>query len=52
MMRRTCSPEHRYVQLNDLGVQDVDHNKEADWEVGLYQVSVYGHDTTSMRRLT
>ena len=34
---------YRYVQLNGLSVWDVDHNKEADWEVGVYQVSVYGH---------
>jgi hypothetical protein len=32
----------RYVQVNVFSVHDVDHNKEADWESGMYQVSVYG----------
>ena len=41
-MNHNVDGRFRYVQLNDLGVEDVDHNKEADWEVGLYQVSVYG----------
>lgn len=35
--------QFRFVQLNDMSVWDVDHNKEADWETGLQQLSVYGH---------
>ena len=42
-MNHRLDGSYRYVQLDDLKVEDVDHNKEADWEVGLYQVSVYGN---------
>ncbi|OIW30391.1 coagulation factor 5 8 type domain-containing protein [Coniochaeta ligniaria NRRL 30616] len=41
------SGSYRYVKINDYSIWDVDHNKEADWEAGVYEVSVYGSDSGS-----
>lgn len=41
-MNHNLEGSYRYVQLNVFSVWDVDHNKDADWEIGVYQVSVYG----------
>lgn len=37
------SGSYRYVKLDDYNIVDVDHNKEADWEAGVYEISVYGN---------
>jgi hypothetical protein len=39
----TLSGSYRYIQVNVYSVWDVAHGKEADWEVGVYEVSVYGN---------
>lgn len=41
------SGSYRYIKLNDYSVWDVDHNKEADWEVGVYEVYVYGSEPST-----
>ena len=41
-MNHDVAGAYRYVQLNDFSVFDVTHGKEADWELGVYQISVYG----------
>lgn len=33
---------YRHVQIYGINVQDVDHGKSADWEAGIFEVSVYG----------
>ncbi|KUJ08643.1 uncharacterized protein LY89DRAFT_724696 [Mollisia scopiformis] len=41
------SGSYRYVKINDYSIWDVDHNKEADWEAGVYEISVYGSEPGS-----
>lgn len=41
------SGSYRYIRLNDYSVWDIDHNKEADWEVGVYEVYVYGSEPST-----
>lgn len=43
-MAHVLSGRYRYVRLNDYSVWDIDHGKEADWEVGVYEISVYGFE--------
>lgn len=37
----------RYIRMNDYSVYDGVHNKEAGWEVGVYEISVYGYASKS-----
>jgi len=46
-MAHTLSGSFRYIKIEDFSVFDVDHNKEADWEVGVYEISVYGSEPGS-----
>ncbi|KAJ9139178.1 Coagulation factor 5 8 type domain-containing protein [Pleurostoma richardsiae] len=46
-MAHVLSGSYRYVRMDDYSVWDVDHNKEADWEVGVYEISVYGYESGS-----
>lgn len=32
----------RYVRVTDFSTYDIAHHKEADWETGLYEISVHG----------
>ena len=41
-MNHGLTGAYRYVQVNSFAIWDVDHGKEADWETGVYQISVYG----------
>lgn len=41
------SGNYRYVRLDDYSIYDVDHGKEADWESGVYEISVYGNESGS-----
>jgi hypothetical protein len=41
------SGSYRYIKLNDYSVFDIAHNKEADWEVGVYEVYVYGSELSN-----
>lgn len=43
MSHRLDGLRYRYIELYDFNVLDVVHNKDADWEVGVYEVSVYGN---------
>lgn len=36
------SGAYRYVQVDDINIYDVDHGKGADWEAGVFEISVYG----------
>lgn len=44
-MSHYLSGSYRYIRINVYSVYDVVHNKEADWEVAMYEVSVYGTDS-------
>jgi hypothetical protein len=36
------SGAYRYIQVDDINIYDVDHGKGADWEAGVFEISVYG----------
>lgn len=42
-MNHDLNGVYRFVQVNAFSVWDVDHHKEAAWETGVYEISVYGH---------